>query len=412
MPDTQKLRDYAELIVAHGVNVQEGQCVLVSGEVPHRELLLLISQFCYERGASFVQVELTDERFARQRVDASREEDLSSLPRYISQKYDFLVEEQAATVKIVGPEFPEIMQGAEPRKTNLARKTAYEAKKRFYDEGIDTSRVHWTVAAGATERWGERVFPELRGEAACEALWEDIFALNRIGAGDHLEQWAVHDEALRHRAAWLTSLKIASLHFVGEGTDLLVGLSDSAIFQGGRSKSGRGVLFEPNLPTEECFSTPDWRHCEGTVRATRPFYVNGELIQGLQMTIQGGEITSFSAEKGYSVFEEYLASDPGAKRLGEVALVPISSPIFQAGRVYEEILFDENAACHIAIGSAYRFCVDLPSDSSDSEYEKVGCNTSSVHTDIMISDENTSVSAVLRDGSRRELLRHGEWIGE
>ena len=219
-----------------------------------------------------------------------------------------------------------------------------------------------------------------------------------------------HDNELRERAQSLTGLEIEHLHFVGPETDLTIGLSELAVFQGGRSKSARGVLFEPNLPTEECFTTPDWRNCHGNVQATRPFYVNGELVKDLKLTLQDGEITNFSASEGEDVFGEYISSDSGAKRIGEVALVSIDSPIFQSGKVYEEILLDENAACHIAVGSGYRFCVDLPEDSPEEKWSSVGCNASSVHTDIMISDENSTVRAKLRSGESVPLIGDGKWI--
>ncbi|MCB0329942.1 MAG: aminopeptidase [Bdellovibrionales bacterium] len=405
----QKLRDYAELIAVHGLNVQPNQLVHLSGEVAHRELLLLLSEQCYRRGASLVQTEILDSRFSRQRIDLSGDEYLQFLPDYIPAKYNYFVEHEVASAKIVGPEYPLIMKGANPKKTNTVRKAAYESRKRFYEEGIDKSRVHWTVVAASTEGWGARIYPERSPKDAMKALWEDLFTFCRIGNGDHLEQWKRHDDELQNRARHLSSLGIEELHFQSEGTDLRVGLSSRAKFQGGRSRSTRGVLFEPNLPTEECFTTPNWRACYGKVRATRPFYVNGELIQDLQMTLQDGEITSFSASQGEDVFREYIQSDEGANRLGEVALVSVSSPIFQSGRVYEEILLDENAACHIAIGSAYRFCVNLPEDSTDDQFQELGCNSSSVHTDIMISDETTRVSARCSNGEEISIIRDGDW---
>lgn len=408
----EKIRDYAELIVVHGLNVQEGQLVHVTGEVPHRDLLLAISEASYDRGASFVQVEILDTRFSRQRIECSPREHLGFTPPYVTDKYDYLVDHEVANVRVVGPEFPLIMDGADVEKVNIVRKSGYEARKRFYEDGINDSRVHWNVVAGATPEWAKRIYPELTEEAAYLALWEDLFSFCRVGEGDHLKRWQHHDRELHARARHLTRLGIQELHFQSEGTDLHIGLSEYAKFQGGTSMSTRGVSFEPNLPTEECFTTPDWTKCYGTVRATRPFFVNGVLIKELVMTIQSGEIIDFSAESGASTFEAYINSDPGAKRLGEVALVSTDSPIFKAGRVYEEILLDENAACHIAVGSAYRFCLELPGDPTEEDWKMVGCNSSSVHTDIMVSDEQTTVDAVLRDGTTFRVIEGGRWAFE
>jgi aminopeptidase len=204
-------------------------------------------------------------------------------------------------------------------------------------------------------------------------------------------------------------LKIEKLRFLGPGTDLTVGLSDIAIFKGGTEQSPSGMQFEPNLPTEECFTTPDYRKTEGTVSATRPVYINGKLVEGLKMTFTAGEITDFSARSGESTFKEYISSDEGARRLGEVALVGIDSPIYQSGLVFQEILLDENAACHIAIGSAYKFCLSGGEKLSSEELANVGCNESCVHTDIMISSEEVDVVAVAFDGTEHSILKSGKW---
>ena len=292
---------------------------------------------------------------------------------------------------------------------NIIRKSGYEAKKRFYREGIECNKVHWTVAAAATPGWAKRVFPDSSEAESYKLLWDDLFSLCRIGNGDHLSRWQEHDSFLRDTATKLNKLSFKSLYFTGPGTDLTVGLSSVARFHGGTSQSSRNVRFEPNIPTEECFTTPDWRLCSGTVRATRPFYINGVVISDLQLEISEGVIVDFSSSTGEETFKAYIASDEGASRLGEVALVDCSSPIFKTNRIYEEILLDENAACHIAIGSGYRFCLDLPENTPDSEWNDVGCNQSSVHTDIMISDENTNVHGTTSDGKVVKIISNGYW---
>ena len=205
-------------------------------------------------------------------------------------------------------------------------------------------------------------------------------------------------------------MKIKELHFTGKGTDLTVGLSENAIFKGGTDESPRGVPFEPNIPTEEVFTTPDYRVTRGRVQTTRPFLINGKLITDLSLEFTDGEISSFSATNGEDTFREYINSDEGSKRLGEVALVGVDSPVYQSGLVYQEILFDENAACHIAVGSAYKFCIDGGDTMTKEELTAIGCNESTVHTDMMISSEEVDVTAKTYSGETVELIKAGKWV--
>jgi len=241
-------------------------------------------------------------------------------------------------------------------------------------------------------------------------LWDEIFRICRADRPDALALWREHNRTLTRRANRLNELKIKTLHFKGPGTDLRVGLSPQSRFQGGSDTGPRKVEFEPNLPTEEVFTTPDWRATEGTARATRPFLINGKLIEGLTLRFEHGRIVEFQAAQGAETFGEYTASDEGANRLGEVALVGIDSPIYQSGLVFEEILFDENAACHIAVGSAYKFCLARSERMTDEELAAIGCNESTVHTDMMISSEEVDVTAETRAGVLVPLLVQGAWV--
>lgn len=403
------LHRYACLIVQHGLNVQKGQLVNIKGEICHRALALLIAEESYRRGARFVHCDLYDPGVNRVRHLLSPLEDLSYVPGYVTARYDELLDSTGATVSLAGQEDPLILSDLDPVKLNASRQAGYTAIKRFYEEGIGHSRVHWTVAAAATSGWGRRVFPDLDPETAREQLWWEIFKICRVDRTDYLEAWKQHDLALHSRAQQLNRMQIRQLHFEGPGTDLRVSLSKRAIFKAGTDKSPLGVAYEPNLPTEECFTTPDWRQTSGNVVATRPFYVNGKLIEGLELEFKEGEIVNFQASSGVDTFKEYIGSDPGAKRLGEVALVGIDSPVFKSGLVFEEILLDENAACHIAIGSAYKFCLEGAEELSSADLTNIGCNESSVHTDIMISSEAVDVTGVDESGVRTPLLKKGEW---
>lgn len=406
----EQLDTYAHLIVAHGLNVQAGQCVNISTEAIHRDFALRIAGHAYARGAKYVNIDLAEPRLARMRLLESREADLAYVPGYIGTKYRDLVDEKAANLKLIGSEDPDILADLDPRRVNALRLNHYRAIQYFYDEGVGKSRIHWTVAAAATPKWGQKVFPGLAPDEAERALWADIFKIVRADRADCLEAWKAHNSALQDRARRLSAMAIERIRFTGPGTDLTIGLSPKAVFKGGGDMGPWGVEFEPNLPTEEVFTTPDWRCTEGHVQTTRPFLINGVLIKGLRVAFEQGEIVSFEAEAGEPTFREYIASDPGAKRLGEVALVGIDSPVYQTGRVYEEILFDENAACHIAIGSAYKFCVDGGPGMTKDELAAIGCNESTVHTDMMISSAEVDVMAQSGDGNETALIERGRWI--
>ncbi len=405
---SEKLYLYAQLIVSHGLNVQEQQIVNISTEPVHRDFAMLISELSYQRGAKYVNVDLVDPRLARIRIENGTS--LDYVPKYISVKYNDLVTEHAANLKIVGSEDPDLLEDLPTKNVNTVRVSLYQAIKPFYEEGIGKSQVHWTVVGAATPKWGKKIFPSLTPEQAQSQLWEEIFKMSRITSPEALLQWQKHNSALQKRAKELTALKIKELRFVGPETDLVVGLSTKAKFKGGSETGPYGAEFEPNIPTEEVFTTPDWRMTSGKAKTTRPFYINGKLIKGLSLEFTKGEITNFSAVEGEDTFREYISSDPGAKRLGEVALVGTDSPVFQSGVVFQEILFDENAACHIAIGSAYKFCLEGGEQMGNEDLLEVGCNSSSAHTDMMISSKDVDVMATTFNGQTITLLKNGAWV--
>ncbi|MCB0319049.1 MAG: aminopeptidase [Bdellovibrionales bacterium] len=411
MEFNQKLDNYAEIILSYGANIQPEQNVLISGEVIHREFLLLLAQKAYEKKAKYVEVELFDPRLSRFRIQNSTEDNLSFVPSFLTEKYKELVDEHWARVVILGSEFPDILSDLNPKLTNIPERARWKAVKYYFDEGIGKSKIHWTLAAASTPEWAKKVFPsETNLEKAQSLLWNQIFSICRADSSDFASRWKKHFESLKERQESLNLKKIKTLHFSGPGTQLDVSLSEHARFQGGPDIGPFGVYFEPNIPTEECFTTPDYRLTNGFVRATRPFMINGKLIKGLELKFEDGNITEFSANEGQETFKEYINTDEGAKRLGEVALVGIDSPIFESGLIFEEILYDENAACHIAVGSSYTFCIDGGKEMTKEQLNALGCNDSVVHTDIMISNESTKVTATTYLGEEILLIEDGKWV--
>lgn len=406
----EKIDNYVNLLITHGLNVQPGQVVNLTAEVFHRDLLYKLATAAYKRGAKYVNVDIIDPLMQKSRIENSASDDyLDYVPKFIPEKYNELVDANGVVLRLVGSEDPDCMSHLPPQKVNRAQLAVRKTLTRYYQEGVGNSKVQWTVAAAATPKWGKKVFPELSEKEAYLRLWDAIFSICRADKPNCIELWEQHNTRLHKRATALTQSQIKELHFTGPGTDLKVYLSPKAVFQAGSKDSSRGIPYEANIPTEECFTTPDCRYTEGKARVTRPFFVNGKLIKGLVMTFQKGDLTHFTADEGAATFEAYINSDAGGRRLGEVALVGTDSPIFQSGRFFEEILYDENAACHVAVGFAYRFCLNGGEKMSAKELDDLGCNDSHCHLDMMISSEEVDVHARTYDGKELHLIHKGKW---
>lgn len=406
-----KLDRYADLLISWAINIQPGQPLYIGAEPIHRDFCRRLAKRAYERGASYVHVDFGDPEIAKLRVQETKNEaDLAYVPTWLPARYNEILDDRAAMIRVAGSEDPDALKSQDPKRVNSQQLAFRKTLKRYYEEAVGKSLVAWNVCSHPTPAWAKKVFPDLSPEEACKRLWEDIFSICRVNDDNYIEAWEEHNRALKERSAFLDGLNIKTLHFVGPGTDLRVGLSQKARFKGGNDLSGRKVYFEPNIPTEECFTTPDCRLTEGKARVTRPVNVNGNLISGLELEFKNGELVHFTAKQGEATFREYISCDEGAKRLGEVALVGIDSPIFQTGRVYQEILLDENAACHIAIGFAYAFCLKGGDTMSEEELKAVGCNKSACHLDMMISNEEVDVFAETYDGKEVPIIRKGEWV--
>lgn len=408
----QKLETYAQLLIEHGLNVQKGQIVNITGEIYHRELIALLCQAAYRRGAKHVNVDFIDPFIMRYRLlETTEEDDLTYVPKYLPQKYDEFVHEGAAVLRLIGSEQPDALSDLDPKKINTLSNSNFKALKNYYLEGVSKSKIQWTVAAAATPKWGKKIFPDLNEQKAYEALWEQIFKICRADKPNCMELWKKHNELLQDRGRHLSGLKIRELHFTGPETDLKVFLSPKAKFVGGGSKGPFGE-FEPNIPTEECFTTPDYRLTSGKVKVTRPVLVNGKMVKGLHLEFNEGKLVHFDATEGKENFAKYVDNDAGSRFLGEVALVGTDSPIFQSGKIFEEILYDENAACHIAIGFAYSLCLEGGPKMAPDELAEIGCNVSTVHVDMMISNEHVDVDATTYEGKKVKLIHKGQWTGD
>ena len=313
----------------------------------------------------------------------------------------------AARLAIVGDD-PMLLSEENPEKVSRAGKAQSRAYKPALEK-ISNFEINWSIAAYPSAAWARRMFPDLPEDEAVTKLARAIFAASRVDRDDPVAAWAEHNATLRARTEWLNAQRFDALHYTGPGLDLTVGLARDHEWHGGASEAKNGVVCNPNVPTEEVFTTPHAHKVDGTVRSTKPLSHQGSLIDGIEVRFEAGRIIEARAEKGEAVLKELLATDEGAARLGEVALVPHSSPISASGLLFYNTLFDENASCHIALGQCYSKCFLNGGDLSAEEIADKGGNASLIHVDWMIGGPETDIDGIAADGTRVPVFRKGEW---
>jgi len=402
-----RLNSYAELLVRVGVNLQPGQKLMVRAGVEDAALVRKVVDVAYSLGSPYVEVFWADGPTTRSRFMNGPEGSFGIIPEYRAQGMIQLAEEGAASLAI-SSEDPDLLAGVNPE--NFATfQAAWRQAVRPYMNLSMSDKIAWCVAGAASPGWATKAFPDLPEAEAVEALWQAIFTATRITTADPVGEWHKHNEQLRASKEKLNARNYAAVHFRGPGTDLHVGLADGHRWDGGVSHTPQGNPFVANMPTEEVFTAPHSQRVDGVVRASMPLSYNGNLIDDFTLTFEGGKVVKAVAGKGQAVLDSILDSDEGARRLGEVALVPASSPIAQAGILFLNTLFDENAASHIALGRGYEFTVRGSSDMSDDDKRATGLNDSSVHVDFMIGSAEMDVDGVTQDGTAEPLMRSGAW---
>mgnify|MGYP006279540981 FL=1 len=403
-------RKYAHLIVNTGVNLSRGQPLLIRTEIAQREFALLLAGEAYRSGATMVKVDYADPLMSRLRLDGSvMDEYLEYVPSYTENMYRAYIDDGWASISLRGPEYPDIMEGADPERMGIAGKAASRSLRTFL-KGISSNRIQWNVCLHPTAAWADKVLDGVPEGEWEDRIWEVLVPILRLDREDPSAAWLEQDAELKRRTRYMNSAGYDQIHFQGPGTDLYVGMASDRVFAGGRCVTVSGREFFPNIPTEEIFSTPDFRRTRGRARTTRPVEVLGSRVNGAWFEFEDGLVTEFGADSGEDVLAQYLDFDEGARALGEVALVDVGSPIYRSGRIFHNILFDENASCHIALGNGYADCVRGGTGMTDEELEKTGCNSSLVHTDFMIGSEEVSVFGIGRDGSRERIIEKGVFV--
>lgn len=409
----QDLRKYAEVLVRIGVNITEGDLlhltVSVSDDPNIRKLAHYVIEAAYEAGAKYVDLEWRDAEANRLRILHSAEDNLDYVPEWTIKKVESFADAGAARLVISGSD-PALFAGLDRQKVTTMQRAGQMAMAHLIPKLIDVNV--WCGSAVPVQAWAEKVFPDLPADEQMAKLWDAIFAATRIYEDDPVAAWEAHQENLIARRQYMNDKQYTALHFTGEGTDLTVGLPQGHRWAGGGSEHGTGKLFTPNIPTDEIFTMPHRERVNGTVKATKPLSYNGSIIEDFSFTFEDGRVKDFSAAEGADVIQDILDTDEGAKYLGEVALVPHSAPISSTGILFLNTLYDENAACHIALGRAYAKSIEGGVDMSPDEFMEAGGNSSRTHVDFMIGNADVNIDGVTMNGEREPIFRNGEWAFE
>ena len=405
--DSEKIDKLAQLAVYTGLGLRPGQDLILTAPVEALPLVKRIAVHAYKAGAGLVTPLFSDGELTLARYKYANNASFDKAPDWLYNGIGQAFDNDAARMAIVGDD-PMLLANQDSDKigrANKANSIAYKPAR----ERITRFNINWNIIAWPGVAWAKRMFPELSGIEAQSKLADAIFDASRVNTTDPVEEWKKHNEVLRKKCKWLNELDFASLHFNGPGTDLVVGLADGHEWMGGASIAQNGITCNPNIPSEEVFTTPHALNVNGSVCSTKPLSHQGALIDKIQVRFENGKITNAKASKGEEVLLKILDSDEGARRLGEVALVPNSSPISQSGLLFYNTLFDENAACHIALGQCYSKCFKGEENLSEKEISKRGGNSSMIHIDWMIGSRHIDIDGINSDGSRVAVFRKGEW---
>ena len=404
------LKKYADFIVRVGVNPQPGQVLIINCALEGAPLARLCVRSAFEAGARDVQVNWTDDAVTRTRMELGSEEALTDHKGWQLRRYlDYAETEGGVCVLHLIADDPEVFAGLDGAKISRVN-SANRAFMQPWREYTMNDRVQWSIAAIPSAPWAKKMFPELDTDAAIEALWQLIFDTCRVTGGDPVGEWQEHLARLSALRDKMNALDLESVHFASSnGTDLTVGIADQAVWESAASKNEKGVTFLPNIPTEEVFTAPHKDKVNGVVYGTKPYVYNGQLIEGWHVTFKDGKVVEHGAEKNASLLAELLSTDENACRIGEIALVPASSPINQSGVLFYNTLFDENAACHIAFGAGYPTNIKGGSKMNRTELLAKGLNDSAIHEDVMIGAPDTNVIGTTKNGKEVTIFTNGEW---
>jgi aminopeptidase len=401
------LEKYADLAVRVGVNIQKGQTLQINAPIAALDFVRLAAKKAYEAGAKHVYVDWTDEVLTRTKYDLAPDEAFLEFPAWKARANEELAEQGAAFLSIHAVN-PDLLKGVSSERianTTKATGQALETFRRY----IQSDKVSWTVLAVPTKEWAAKVFPEAEEEEQIAKLWDAIFYATRVNLDNPVQAWREHRAHLQGKVDYLNQKHYTALHYTAPGTNLTVELAEKHLWVGGGSENENGIPFIANIPTEEVFTVPLKTGVNGYVTSTKPLNYGGNVINNFTLTFKNGRIVEIKAETGEEILKQLIDTDEGSHYLGEVALVPHKSPISDTNIIFYNTLFDENASCHFAIGSAYAFNLEGGKTMAKEELEKNGANTSITHVDFMIGSAELSIDGITQDGKREPVFRNGNW---
>jgi len=408
------LPGYAELIVRVALNLRRGQRLLILGPLAYggvsfeaAPLVREVTASAYRAGASYVEAIWGDELLTLRRFEHAPRQSFDEFSRWLPDALVEHVRAGDATLSIYAND-PDLLAG-QPTDLVTAMQRTSSRRLQPFRELVSKNETNWAVVAAASAKWAAKVFPDLPADRQLPELWATIGRLCRLDAADPVAQWQSHIAALAARAEYLNRKRFSALRYTAPGTSLTIGLPDAHVWISARSESRNGIAFTANIPTEEVFTMPHKDRADGVVRSTKPLSYGGTLIENFSLHFVSGRVVDVKAERGEDVLRQLVETDPGSARLGEVALVPHGSPVAQSGLLFYNTLFDENAASHVALGSAYKFTLSGGEGMSDETFEAAGGNRSATHVDFMIGSGALDVDGLGRDGSVEPLMRRGEW---
>ena len=403
------LAKYAKLLVRGGINVQAGHKVLISIDVDQAALARLLVEEAYAAGAADVKVKWTDDAVSRLRMAHTSQDILTDIKDFEIAESDYLVDAGYDRISVRSSD-PDAMAGLDNKKISAVQNASGKAFH-YQRQATQANKVSWLVAAASGEKWAAKVFPDLdSNEAQVDALWDAIFKAVHLYEDDPVAYWHEKDQRLEAQANLLNDAKYDALHYTAPGTDLVVGIPAGHIWSGAGSFDSKGNRFIANMPTEEVFGAPDANRIDGHVSSTKPLSYAGTTLEGMHFTFEKGKIVAANADKGEDILQALIATDEGSHSLGEIALVANSSPISQSNLTFYNTLFDENASCHLAIGSAYAFSLAGGEDMTEEELKAHGLNRSSVHVDFMIGSNKMHINGIKADGSEEAIMVDGEFV--
>ncbi|MGG3467812.1 aminopeptidase [Neobacillus pocheonensis] len=408
MNDFQKnLEKYAELAVKVGVNIQKGQTLVIGATLDAAEFVRLVVKKAYETGATNVVVNWNDDTVTRTKYDLAPDDAFLEYPQWRAKEQEEFAEKGAAFMSIISTS-PDLLKGVDPERIANFNKAAGKALAN-YRKAAQSDKVSWTVIAAASPAWAAKVFPDVPSEQQVDKLWEAIFKASRVDVENPVDAWKKHDETLHEKVHYLNEKRYSKLHYKATGTDLTIELPEKHIWVGAGSVNEKGFEFMANMPTEEVFTVPLKTGVNGTVASTKPLSYGGNIIDRFSITFENGKIVGVKAEEGEEILKRLVDTDEGSHYLGEVALVPFNSPISQSNVLFFNTLFDENASNHLAIGSAYAFCIEGGKQMSSEELGANGLNESITHVDFMIGSAEMDIDGITADGKVEPVFKAGNW---